>query len=528
MCDNKGLKTVYLTGYSGFLGRAVLELLLKSGCSVVLLGRKNIDLKNTKFKKIDIENRESLKKVFEKDSSILVHLAAKIPNAKPESREEFLKTNLMGTINISEEAIAAGIKKIIFASTWDIYGYSQPKKEIDENCIPNPENYYSMSKLSAEKYLSERTRSADISVKILRFSNLYGPAPSQNGALMNFITNISNGSKINIAGGGLQERDYLYISDAARAVLLAVGDGGKEEVFNIGYGKPVSIKNLAETISLIYEKFGISCSGIEYGNNKGNHSRYLNISRARKELAYEPLISLDEGITKTIMWYEKSLRKRKPKIVVFDIDGTILNVNKRYTETMEMALAKYGFNVASKISKVLEMRRSGMSGKQIIKEFTNTDDPIVERIDKLRKELLNEDSFLRKDTLLHGIIETMGDIKQSGYKMVGLTFRKNVARDLKNCGVSNYFDRIICKDKKTSSKKTEELIKIAKAYNVSTFELLVVGDTEDDILAGGEVGSKTVGVLTGLSSYERLKYFGSDYIINNLTELKRIIVNKQY
>lgn len=234
--------------------------------------------------------------------------------------------------------------------------------------------------------------------------------------------------------------------------------------------------------------------------------------------------NLSRTTTRAVYRYEKTIRKRSPRAIVFDVDGTLFDVRDRYVQAFQKALEAGGYPISpTQSGRILAMRRKGRSGKQIIAALTGIPDSRkIEQLDRQRKAFVDTPSLLQTDRLFPHVRETLASLRQKGYRLAVLSMRKNLSADLERFGIRGCFDAIVAIDKAVSPDKTADLQTLSRTLGVSTFELVVVGDTEMDIYAGHRVGAKTVGVLTGLSSRALLQSYGADYIAKGLDEVARL------
>lgn len=249
----------------------------------------------------DILDMDLLKKKVEKAAGIF-HCAAKISIVESIKKpDEYYKTNVLGTENVIQAAERAGVK-IVFSSSCSVYG--DKDKVIQEASILNPKSPYAENKKDGEILL----KNSRISHIALRYFNVYGPGQSKEyaGVITFFILNALKGEDLTIYGDGNQMRDFIYVDDVARANILAMNfDNDKFEVFNIGTGAPISINELAKKIIQLTN----SPAKIIYKPALDGDIIYSNADaiKAKIILGWEPKISLEEGLQKTIEYYKKEL-----------------------------------------------------------------------------------------------------------------------------------------------------------------------------------------------------------------------------
>jgi len=307
---------ICVTGGAGFIGSHLAEKLLNLGHNVIVIDnlktgkRENIEkfLKNKKFEfvKGSILDDKKLDKVM-KDVDFVFHEAAKIDIGESVKNPiNIYNTNALGTLNVLNFSVKNEIKKIIFASSCAVYG--DKKIPVKESTPTNPQNPYAISKIVAESLIKDFHENYGIETVILRYFNIYGPKQSIEmkyaGVIPTFITRALKNKNLLIYGDGKQTRDFTFVKDVVDANILAMKNKKvNEKIFNIGFGKDVSINELAEKII----KLTNSDSKIIHKKSRIfdiKHSK-ANISLAKKLLRYKPKYDIKWGLKETINWFEK-------------------------------------------------------------------------------------------------------------------------------------------------------------------------------------------------------------------------------
>lgn len=299
-------------GGTGFIGSHVVDALVGCGHKVRVLNRsKNIKtgllalLAHVELFTGDFTNADDLARALE-GVSVVVHL---ISTTTPASSNDFpifdVETNIAGTVRLLILAKNAGVKKIVFASSGGtVYGVPQyiPILETHPN---NPTCSYGITKLAIEKYLHLFNHLRGFDYSILRIANPYGPRQDPNnglGAITVFLDNVIKGKPIQIWGDGEIRRDYLYIDDLASVFIKVIGilPSPASKIHNIGGG---SSHSLNEILAVIRRVTGKSTT-VDYtsGRRLDVPVNFLDISRAREELKWEPEIDLENGIELTYKW----------------------------------------------------------------------------------------------------------------------------------------------------------------------------------------------------------------------------------
>ena len=305
-----------VTGAAGFIASVVSTKLLESGYKVVGIDNLNdaydITIKNWRLEKLQdyanfsfIENdistsSRSWTDSFKNADSIL-HLAGRAGvRQSVETPHVYIESNVLGTLNVLEAVKDHNIQNIVIASTSSVYGSSliQPYDEDSESSkVLSP---YAASKKSAETLAHAYHHLYGINTQILRFFTVYGPAGRPDMSIFRFIKGISDGSEILLYGDG-GERDFTYVDDIAEGVCKA-GDLEGYNIINLGGDNPVRIKKIIELI----EKYTSKSASIKVvGRDPADvPSTWANINTAKDILSWEPNVSIEVGISRTVDWYK--------------------------------------------------------------------------------------------------------------------------------------------------------------------------------------------------------------------------------
>ncbi len=291
-------KRILVTGSSGFVGKSLVEVLKEQGTEVVLT------LDDHDIGRIDIRNQQSIKYVINKikDIDIVYHLAAitSVPFSFKNPRETY-DVNVLGTLNILELCRSCDADKIVFASS---YVYGQPQyMPIDEVHPLQPANPYARSKVLGEELC--RAYNADFGLKciILRPFNIYGVGQSNNFLIPSIIAQLRYGN-IELKDPE-PKRDFIYISDVISAYIKAGEFNGTYDVFNIGYGRSYSVKEIVDRIICIYKK---NIDTVYSGERRKNEvmDTVADIRKAEELMGWSPTVLLDEGLQRTMNWAFKT------------------------------------------------------------------------------------------------------------------------------------------------------------------------------------------------------------------------------
>lgn len=313
---------VLVTGGSGFCASHLIDSLIERGDYVVNIDKldycsydntENIPGKY-KFIKGNICNSEMITFILNEYSiECIYHLAAQthVDNSFFNSTQ-FTMDNVVGTHTLLECSRAYGkIQKFIHMSTDEVYGeVKQDEQEKTETSLLKPTNPYSATKASAELLAASYYKSFQLPIIIIRCNNMYGPRQYPEKVIPAFIHNLLNGDKCNIQGDGHTERHFIYVKDVVDALLLIHDKGKINEIYNISTEYYMNIKSLAEMMIKRLkntEKYSEHINYIE--DRKFNDFRYLINSNKLEELGWKAKVDFEEGIQKTINYYENYILK---------------------------------------------------------------------------------------------------------------------------------------------------------------------------------------------------------------------------
>ena len=309
-------KKVLVTGGAGCIGLGVCKELVKRGVSVVLFDLYEQINQVEKYIPKEVElyygsilDSSSLGDALEGCNAI-IHLAAYLGVRRTEiNRLRCLEININGTRNVLECGIQNRIKKIVFASSSEVYGEPE-KNPINEKCVTQGKTVYAITKLAGEEFCKAYTqRFPELSYVILRFFNTYGPYQIAQFVIPKFIRSIQQGEPPIIYGDGSQKRSYCYVSDTAWATVEAlISKKADGEIINIGNSKcPVSLSSLADLLitkcgrdDKIRPRYERQFNNADRGKEREIFNRYCDTSRAEKILNFFPRVSLEQGIENVI------------------------------------------------------------------------------------------------------------------------------------------------------------------------------------------------------------------------------------
>jgi len=298
--------TALVTGGAGFIGSHLADRLLVQGDTVRVLDdlstgqRDNVPAGAT-FVEGDILDPAACEAACANVDTVY-HLAARVTIRH--SVETFLDdatTNLMGTLRVLQAAARAGVRRFVLASSMGVYSDSPTGEPVPESHPTEPLSPYGISKLAAEKYVLMMGPSLGLEPVVLRFFNTYGSRQGYTpyvGVATIFVTRILRGEPCTIFGDGEQRRDFVHVSDVARACALAgLSSEAPGRILNVGTGRGTSVKELAAAIGDHLGAGEFSQAPVD--RTELRHS-VANIDRAREILGYEPRETLEEKLPELV------------------------------------------------------------------------------------------------------------------------------------------------------------------------------------------------------------------------------------
>jgi len=299
-------KRILVTGGAGFLGSFVVEQLEKLGARVVVFRSRDFDL----------TKQERCARVFRYEYDIVIHLAGRVGGIglnKARPAELFYNNMLMG-INVLEASLFANVKKFVLIGTVCSYPKNTPvpfKEEDLWSGYPEETNApYGIAKKALFEMARAYRQQYGFNAICLLPVNLYGPRdhfePEKSHVIPALIKKVADAQKngqdfIEVWGTGNASREFLYVEDAAEAIVLATQHYDKAAPVNIGAGFEITIRELVEKICRIMDFKG----NVRWDTTKpdGQPRRCLDVSRAEKEFGFKAKTDFDEGLEKTISWY---------------------------------------------------------------------------------------------------------------------------------------------------------------------------------------------------------------------------------
>lgn len=304
--------TILVTGGAGFIGSNFLQhLKIVTDEEIVCVdkltyaGKRNNVPSNAKLYVADIAGEDAIETIFERhDIKTVFHFAAEshVDNSIKDC-SEFIRTNIVGTVNLLNASLKHNVEKFMHISTDEVYG-SIENGSFTEKTNYDPRNPYSASKASSDHFVRAFYNTYGLPTVITNCSNNYGPRQHKEKLIPQTILNLLNDKKIPVYGDGKQIRDWLYVQDHCEALIEVWKYGVVGEKYNIGGECEIQNIDLIKKIISLMRK---DESMIEYVKDRPGHDRRYStdISKITKDLNWKPRFDIDDGLTKTIEWYER-------------------------------------------------------------------------------------------------------------------------------------------------------------------------------------------------------------------------------
>lgn len=313
------MRRVLVTGGCGFIGSSFIRLLLEEerDASVVNLdlltyagNPRNLEdvasLPRYRFVRGDIRDPETVGELVA-EADWVVNFAAEshVDRSTKEEAGEFIRTNVYGTYVVLEAVRRAGNRsRVVQVGTDEVYGDVPPGVYPDEEVLLRPSSPYAASKAGGDQQALSFHRTFGTDVIVSRCTNNYGPYQYPEKIVPLFITNAMQDEPLPLYDGGTQIRDWLYVEDHCRAVLLLAREGRSGEIYNVGAGSEPEVTN-AELTSMILRKLDKPETLVRpvQGLRPGHDQRYAVDTRKLRGLGWTPRVGLEEGLDRTIEWY---------------------------------------------------------------------------------------------------------------------------------------------------------------------------------------------------------------------------------
>lgn len=302
-----------ILGGAGFIGSHIVDALVTRGHKVRVFDRLNVDTSNLtdalphiELFRGDFLNESDMSCALQ-DVDFVVHLiSTTLPKTSNDNPVYDVESNVVGTLKLLNLSRQYGVKKIVFLSSGGtVYGPSVTCP-ISETSATDPICSYGITKLAIEKYLHLFHHLHNLDYVVLRVANPFGerqnPGSGQ-GAVAAFLWKFLQEEPITVWGDGSVARDYFYISDLVLAILAAIESETPSKIYNIGSGVPRGLNELLSIMQAVTGRTPV----IQYtpARKLDVPINFLDISRAQKDLHWQPRVSIEEGMARTWAWLQQ-------------------------------------------------------------------------------------------------------------------------------------------------------------------------------------------------------------------------------
>lgn len=313
-------KTILLTGGAGFIGMHLAKRLMDLNYKLIIVDNfdayYDIRLKKArladlarrgyrfKLYRVDIADYQSLVRIAQRyHLDGICHQAAQAGVRYSLSHPwVYERTNILGTLNLLEITRRFKIKDFIYASSSSVYGGNQKIPFLESDCTDQPISLYAATKKSVEALVYAYHHLYKFNCVGFRYFSVYGPWGRPDMALFKFVQAIDRGQPIEVYNFGQMKRNWTYVDDITNGVLAAMTKNFNYEIFNLGSGQS---HTLNEFINLIEVYLGKKAQRILLPLQPGDiPATYVDITKAKKLLGWQPRIPLSQGIKRFIQWYQ--------------------------------------------------------------------------------------------------------------------------------------------------------------------------------------------------------------------------------
>lgn len=310
---------VLVTGGAGFIGSNFVRYLLRTNDDIEICNFDKltyagnpenladiVEGRRYHFVRGDIADQRAVTELFASGFDAVIHFAAETHvDRSIEDAVPFLTSNILGTQCLLEATRAFPRLRFIQISTDEVHGSAPSGASFAEESPLDPRSPYAASKASAEHFVKAYANTYGVSTVILRCTNNFGPYQFPEKLIPLMIANAREDKPLPVYGDGMQERDWLFVDDFCSAIWLAVEKAKPGSLYNVSGGQPQPNLKIVRTI---LKHLGKPESLIQYVQDRPGHDRRyaLDSSKLRRELGWKPEVSFEEGIRRTISWYQQN------------------------------------------------------------------------------------------------------------------------------------------------------------------------------------------------------------------------------
>lgn len=294
-------------GGSGFIGSHVVDKLIEHGHEVTVFDVMKPHRNDVRHMYIDITNLSKTAVALTGDYDAVYLLAAMADvNDVYKNPVEAGEVNILGVANVLEAARRSEIDRVILASTVWVYELALEQNVNEETPlqIQKASHVYTSSKIAAELYCHSYQKLFGQNFTILRYGIPYGPRARGGTVVAIFVKKALNSESLIIFGDGSQYRNFIYVEDLAEGNVSALKSIAENETYNLEGMRPISVKEVAETVKKLVGNVEIEYKEARPGDYVGN---VVSREKAKKELGWEPTTSFEKGVKLYYEWYKRKI-----------------------------------------------------------------------------------------------------------------------------------------------------------------------------------------------------------------------------
>ena len=311
---------IFVTGGAGFIGSAFIHLILREISDIEIVNfdaltyagnpenLAGVDEKRYKFVKGDICDKAAVLAALPENADAIFNFAAESHvDRSITSADEFVTTNVLGTQILLDAARVRNVRRFVQISTDEVMGSLPDESDLffTESSPLKPNSPYAASKAAAEHFVRAARETFGLDTVVTRCGNNYGPRQFPEKLIPLMIANAMNGESLPVYGDGRNVRDWIYVEDHALAIWLAYERGNSGEIYNIGARNE---QYNIDVVKAILDALGKPHSLIKFVADRLGHDRRYAIAadKSETELGWKPLTSWEDGLQKTIRWYQEN------------------------------------------------------------------------------------------------------------------------------------------------------------------------------------------------------------------------------
>ncbi|HUI41268.1 MAG TPA: dTDP-glucose 4,6-dehydratase [Terriglobia bacterium] len=307
---------LFVTGGAGFIGSNFIRYYLQAHPYSFILNLDKLtyagnlenladvdSAPNYRFVRGDVTDSDLLDRLLQESFDAVVHFAAEthVDRSIADARD-FVQTNVFGTYALLEAARRRRVGRFLYVGTDEVYGSMAPREYAHEGSVLKPNSPYAASKAGADLLARSFWQTYGFPVITTRCSNNYGPYQFPEKLMPLMIGNALEGQRLPVYGDGLNERDWIFVEDHCRALDRVLERGQPGEVYNIGFGQPLTNVDIIRSLLRLLAQ---PESLIDFVKDRPGHDRRyaLETGKIQRELGWAPAIGIEEGLKLTVEWY---------------------------------------------------------------------------------------------------------------------------------------------------------------------------------------------------------------------------------